>query len=526
VPATDTPNERTGHGEYVTDVPYTRHFAHQLAPTMLRLVAAMNGVAPPTGEDFVYCELGSGVGDSLVTLAAANPRGEFVGIDVNPEHIAISRRLAEEAGLANVRFLERDFSQLAPEELPSFDFIGAHGFMSWVGPAMRSAVVEFAKGRLKEGGLLYVSYNALPGWAAIEPLRRLILDRGALVGGTSLERAREGYRFARRLADAGAGYFASHPTAKSMLSLIEEAGLPYVVHEYMNAHWEPMYFADMASSMAGGGLQFVGQMPLHLNVPELAVPPALKEMAKTVPDRAAFETFKDYAVNELFRSDVYVKAQVSGASVSRSEKVTREFAQGTPFGTTVGGGVLKRSVKLPSYTLDFTGPIYDGVIGAIGASPASATELAARPELASFGVKRIGDVLMNLALGGEVLPMRALGASAGVSSRYRVPIAFNRAVLADETNERPRVLASPATGTGMTVSPLELLCLQLLTSVEPPKHASWIRAFAHRLKAPLAVGNRTISDPAEVVRVVQREVEAFRGRAGAKLVELGVLEGA
>ena len=118
MPATDTPNERTGHGEYVTDVPYTRHFAHQLAPTMLRLVAAMNGVAPPTGEDFDYCELGSGVGDSLVTLAAANPRGEFVGIDVNPEHVAISRRLAEEAGLANVRFLERDFSQLAPGSFP------------------------------------------------------------------------------------------------------------------------------------------------------------------------------------------------------------------------------------------------------------------------------------------------------------------------------------------------------------------------------------------------------------------------
>jgi SAM-dependent methyltransferase len=511
--------EPSGAGEYVTDVPYTRHFAHQLAPAMLRLVAAMNGIAPPVDEDFVYCELGSGVGDSLVTLAAANPRGDFIGIDLNLEHIAISRRLAEQAELKNVRFLERDFSQIGAGELPRLDFIGAHGFMSWVGPAMRKAVIDFAQATLKPGGLLYASYNVLPGWAAIEPLRRLILDRGAAVGGKRIDRAREGYRFAKRLADAGAGYFASHPTAKSMLALMEEAGLPYVVHEYMNAHWEPMYFADMAGAMREGDLHFVGQMPLHLNVVDLAIPPALKDMAKTISDRVAFESFKDYAVNELFRSDVYVKG-----SIPRSEKAMRDYFQGTPFGTTVSAAQVRRSVKVPPYTLDFTGPLYDGVLGAIGTSAASATELAAVPALGSFGAKRIGDALMNLALGSEVVPMRRREASTPPSERYRVPLAVNRAVLEDESPDRPRVLASPVTGTGMTMSLLEILCLQLLTSVEPSRQAAWIRAFAHRLKAPLAVGNRVVSDPADLVRVVQREVEAFRGRAMPKLVELGIVE--
>jgi hypothetical protein len=292
-----------------------------------------------------------------------------------------------------------------------------------------------------------------------------------------------------------------------------------VVHEYMNAHWEPMYFADMARAMQSEGLYFVGQMPLHLNVAELAVPPALKDLAKTISDRMAFESFKDFAVNELFRSDVYVNGPAT-----RSEKVMRDYFQGAAFGTIVSAAQLRRTVKVAPYTLEFTGPIYDAVLGAISASSASATELGARPALATFEAKRIGDVLMNLALGGEVLPMRAPEAGAGTSERYRVPLPFNRAVLSDESHDRPRVLASPVTGTGMTVSLLEVLCLQLLTSVEPQRHASWIRGFAHRLKAPLAVGNRTISDPAEIVRVVQRELEAFRGRALPKLVELGIVE--
>jgi SAM-dependent methyltransferase len=511
-------------GGYVTDVPYARHFAHQLAPSAIRLVAALNGVAPPPADEFTYCEIGSGVGDALVILAASNPRAEFVGIDLNPAHIAASRRLAEEAALPNVRFIEGDLSRLLPDATPALDFIGAHGFLSWVGPSVRRAIVTFAEARLKPGGLLYASYNALPGWAAIEPLRRLLVQRAAAATGSSLDRAREAHRYVRRLAEAGAGYFANHPTAKSMLALIEEAGLPYVVHEYMNAHWEPMYFADVAATMAAGGLHFVGRMPLHLNVPELAIPASLKELAKGAHGREDLETFEDYALNEFFRSDVYARA--SSGRLDRAEEATRAYFRETRFGAAIAGASPRRTVKLPHCTLDYTGPVYDAVLAAIATAPASAQELASRPELAPLGVKRIGDLLMNLCLGGDVAPMRERALSGAASpSRLRVPIAFNRAVLAEAPSDRPRALASPVTGTGLTLSLFEVLCLQLLTSVEPARQASWIRAFLHKVKGPVTVGQRAISDPAELVRVTQRELEGFRTRVVPKLIELGVVGG-
>jgi hypothetical protein len=182
-------------------------------------------------------------------------------------------------------------------------------------------------------------------------------------------------------------------------------------------------------------------------------------------------------------------------------------------------------VKIAQYTLDFSGPLYDGVLAVLGESAATARELAARKELAGFGVKRLGEALMNLALGGEVVPMRDASVAPARSERYRVPVAFNRAVLGDESLERPRFLASPVTGNGVAVSLVDVLCLQLLTSVEPARHAAFIRSFAHRVKAPLAVGNRKVSDPAELVRVMQRELESYRARAAPTMVALGILAG-
>src|ERR1700729_2623003 len=104
-----------GGEEYLREVPYVRQFARELSPPLLRAAAALNGFTPPPADDFDYCELGCGTGDTTNTLAAAHPNARFVGVDFNAEHVAFARGLAERGGLANVRFLERDFAELARE---------------------------------------------------------------------------------------------------------------------------------------------------------------------------------------------------------------------------------------------------------------------------------------------------------------------------------------------------------------------------------------------------------------------------
>ena len=87
---------------YITDVDYIPGFYPHMSPVAMRYAASLNRVIPPaTTERFRYLELGCGLGRSLTTLAAANPQGEFVGIDVNASHIAAIEKDIAAGELAN-----------------------------------------------------------------------------------------------------------------------------------------------------------------------------------------------------------------------------------------------------------------------------------------------------------------------------------------------------------------------------------------------------------------------------------------
>jgi SAM-dependent methyltransferase len=513
------PDGASPRAEYVSDVPYPRNFVPQLAPPAMRLVAAHGGRGAPPGDDFDYCELGAGRGDTLVTLAAANPEARFVGVDLGADHVAFARGLAERGEVGNVRFLQRDFAHPALRaELPDFDYVVAHGVLSWVSPEKRAAVFRFAQAKLKPGGLLFVSYNALPGWAAGAALRRILLDHAATVTGTTLDKARAACAFACRLAAAKAGYFASHPTVQKMLDAMKAGGPAYVVHEYFHAHWHALYFGDVAQEAGEHALSYVGQMPLFLNDPELALPPAMKDIAADTSDPLALEGLKDVAMNVLLRCDVYAR------SPHRADpEETRRFFAGTRFGALAVAPQIRREVRLPVYTLDFKGPVYDAILPRLCEAPAAAAELAQRPDLAELGADRIAQALQNLTLGEQIVPMRPFAVPSPHTARYRMPSAFNRAAL-DEgiAGEGPPVLAAPAIGTGLELSLAEAVSLRLLAG--DAGDTAWIERFARGRTFPLSLGGQRFGSAGEAVAWAARELERRRESMGPKLCQLGVLE--
>ncbi|MGZ5947977.1 MAG: class I SAM-dependent methyltransferase, partial [Caulobacteraceae bacterium] len=165
---------------YVTDIEYVANFYFELSPSYLAFCCLRQGVrAPRLGPGASYLELGCGQGFSLNLLAAANPGLDFWGVDFNPAHIANARRLAAAAGLPNATFEDFSFEELLalPEgRLPKFDVVALHGVLSWISPENRALVVRIIDRVLKPGGLAYVSYNSLPGWASLIPLQRFMVD--------------------------------------------------------------------------------------------------------------------------------------------------------------------------------------------------------------------------------------------------------------------------------------------------------------------------------------------------------------
>jgi SAM-dependent methyltransferase len=506
--------------EYITDVPYARAFHDQFSPSMLRLVAALNGFSPSpqARDDLDFCELGCGAGDTIVTLAAAWPNARFVGVDFNEEHIAFARALAKRGSIDNVRFLERDFEDLARENLPAFDFVAMHGVASWIAPAKWITTLGWVAERLKPGAFFYVSYNALPGWAALEPMRRAMLDATSSTPGSTLDRARAAMQFLQRLFDAKSPYFAHHPTAQSMLGVMQKAGASYVAHEYFLEHWRPRRFADVARETKEHDLHFVGEIPLHFAFRALSLPSALKEMAASIDDRIAYESFKDFALDEMFRCDVYVKGDAA------SEGNARAWLESTPFGTLAPAPLVRREVKLPHYTMQLVGPLYDALLDAIASGAKSARDLSRLPAFASFEVNRIVDALKSLSLGGQVVPMRADVGSASANGALRLALPAHDGVIEEALASRvPIALASRVAGTGLRFSMLDAVSVRLLVDVPTAERAAWIRSFVDRTPLKLFSGDRAITDKGELATIVEREVARFASQWPDKLVELGVL---
>jgi SAM-dependent methyltransferase len=204
---------------YITDVSYIPGFFANLAPTSLRYVAALNRVSPPPAGGFRFLELGCGLGRSLTTLAAANPHGEFVGVDINPEHTAFASNDIAAGGLSNARVITSGFEGL-PGDLGRFDFIALHGVYSWVSPAVREQIHEVIRRHLAPGGLMLVSYNALPGWAHLQPIRGILRQYAALRQGDRLLRIREAVNYLVYIRDKHAKYFDDNPRAAAYVDAL------------------------------------------------------------------------------------------------------------------------------------------------------------------------------------------------------------------------------------------------------------------------------------------------------------------
>ena len=43
-------------------------------------------------------------------------------------------------------------------------------------------IIDFIRRKLKVGGVMYISYNSMPGWAVVAPLQHLLLEHSEVMG--------------------------------------------------------------------------------------------------------------------------------------------------------------------------------------------------------------------------------------------------------------------------------------------------------------------------------------------------------
>jgi SAM-dependent methyltransferase len=437
---------------YVVDLDYTRGYFRELSPAYLRFVALLGGVEVEDAASYTYYELGCGNGYSTALHAAADPDARFYGVDFNPTHIHNAQKLAQDARTANVRFLEKSFGELLDTDLEDADFIALHGVWSWVGDEQRRHLLEFIRRRLKPGGLLYISYNCLPGIAQVAPLQRLMNEHAGTGAGDRLGRVRRSIDFAARLQQAGARFFSVNPLAASRLAAMRTQDPHYVAHEYHNANWTPFYHADVARDLAGAKLAYAGCAALIENFDQLTLSPELAKLASELGERSLAETVKDFARNQVFRRDVFTRGapRAVPARLDAMLDATR-FCLARP----------RASCRMTTTTL--AGELalqpesYAPVLDALARAPMTFAELSQAQECAPLDRVRLRQAVFGMAALGNLLPALP---TAGEDARGKAAGRFNQAALRTPLGGTADLgLASPVLGAGVQVNLVDRLLL-------------------------------------------------------------------
>ncbi|RLS30559.1 MAG: methyltransferase domain-containing protein [Planctomycetota bacterium] len=507
---------------YVTDVAYVPGFYPQLAPVAVRFVATLNRVTPPSVADgFRYLELGCGLGRSLTALAAANPRGEFIGVDINPEHTAAIAHNIEAGGLTNARIITSDFANL-PDDIRDLQFIALHGVYSWVAPQVRADILRIASERLAPGGLLLVSYNAMPGWAHLQPIRGILRQYAALRQGDSLQRMRDAVTYLAFIRDQHAKYFDDNPRAAAFVDTIRSQDPRYLAHEYLNEHWTSFYFAEVAEQFGGAGLTFAGSLPVHTNFWDLCVAPGFQELFRTTTNRLVTEAHKDFCANTAFRWDIYAKQPRLMPGTADRLRLADDFW----FRTTRPDIHLPYSVNLGVVTSTVQGQPYEMLLEKLSGKGRRLSEIVSDPDFKGFAaddLSRAVDAgvamrLFDISVEPFVDPLPSLG------NAISLPCRFNRAMLAtDLFSGRGLALASRVTGTALTIGDLEAAILsEMLTSVDDDLPARVDALMASRDRVLQREG-KPVTDPAERRQRITEAYEAFRTTILPQLEQQGVV---
>lgn len=306
---------------YVTDIGYTFGYYTELNPLRIKQLFTHAGLKYP--EAGVACELGFGQGMS-VNLHAAATATEWYGTDFNPSQAGFAQELAAVSG-SGAKLFDDAFASFANRsDLPDFDFIGVHGIWSWISDENRSIMVDFIRRKLKVGGVLYISYNTLPGWATFAPMRHLMTEHAETMGSEGhgiVTRIDGALEFSEKLLALNPMFARANPQIVDRVKKIKGQNRQYLAHEYFNRDWHPMHFSAMADCLSAAKLTYACSAHPNDHIDAINLTDEQTQFLRSIPDAMFRETVRDFMVNQQFRRDYWVKGARRLAPLEQNESM-------------------------------------------------------------------------------------------------------------------------------------------------------------------------------------------------------------
>ena len=416
---------------------------------MLRIACMCAEIHPPLFDEPVYLELGFGQGLSVNIHAAASD-GEYWGTDFNPAQAVAANQMGAASG-GNIHLFDQSFEEFAArDDLPDFDFIALHGIWSWISQANRDVIIDIIHRKLRPGGVVYISYNCLPGWAPAIPIRDLLMLHSEYGLGQMLDSDSAigaAIRFTSDIFKASRNLSHVNPFAAFQAERLKDGGRSYVAHEYMNADWHLVNFSGMAKSLATAKLTFVGSSRLLDRFDNMNLTKDGQKLVDGIGNPILKQTVRDYLCNTRFRCDVFIKgasrmsAQESQDAWNRQRFVLLKTRDNVPQKIPCVLGEVELSQKLHA-------PLAD-VLAEDSYAPKTLEDIISRPELSYFRRAEVIEALQVLIGAGIVSPAQEV--TAPVLDRCKALNQYIRQRTLTSLDVIYTAMASPVTGSGILV---------------------------------------------------------------------------
>ena len=484
---------------YVTDIGYTFGYYAELNPLRARLALLNAGwAAPDMLTQGPACELGMGQGMSVNVHAAASGT-PWCATDFNPSQAAFAQELAGASGVdaQGTRLYDEAFTDFCQRtDLPDFSFIGIHGIWSWISDANRAVLVDFVRRKLRVGGVLYISYNTQPGWAAMAPMRDLLTEHAQVMGvpGQGIAHRIDGaLDFADRLMACNPHYAQANAQIATRLKRLKGMGRNYLAHEYFNRDWQPMSFASMARWLGPAKLGYACSAHYQDHLPALNFTVAQTAFLQEQNDPMFRETVRDFLINQQFRRDYWIKGPRRLATVAQTEAL---HAQRVMLVVPVADVVMK--VKAPVGEAALSPAVYDPLLAAMADQQAHRIgdlweQLQAGAHKASINFAQLIEAVMLLTGKGDLV---AVQDEATVRRAKPQSQQLNRHILGlARGGADVSYLASPVSGGGVMLGRMHQLFVLAMQEGKTPVAAPDIGVLAEfAWAALLAQGQRMLRD--------------------------------
>jgi SAM-dependent methyltransferase len=465
-------------GGYVTDLPYLPGYYRHQSPLHLNIACLLGGVRGlelSPSKPLSYLELGCGQGFGALALAGSNPSWQVTGIDFNPAHIAAARSLAEAASITNVRFIEADLATLpdTPQstELAETDVASLHGIWSWVSDPVRAGIVRLLATKVRPGGVVQISYNALPAWQGAIGMQRLMREAGERLAAHSDRQVETGLELVSTLSAAKAHHLHGLPFVESLLEHAKHCQIAYLAHEYMNRSWRPCFHADVVDALSKAKLEWVASAHLLENYPSLMLSDEARAVLARFDEPVMRELVKDMCLLRGLRQDVFVRGP------QRIAPAERDAALGdVMLGLLCPELEFAWELEVPSGKATLERSFFEPIVCALERGPQRVRDLLALPELSRRD--NPSEVVGMLVGTEQALPM--LGPPAEPDSRARRlnAVAARRFVQSGNLNTG-MALAASGTGAPLPCPMLDLFVASQLEEEGAPDAERWAAGLAN-----------------------------------------------